>query len=82
LNRVERWLYNGLHSLDFAFWYNSPAWDVGVIALSLGGLSTSAMGLYLGLRRLRRGVRSAVRAPFRPPQDAPQADAARQVTSG
>ena len=20
LNRVERWLYNGLHSLDFGFW--------------------------------------------------------------
>ena len=22
LDRVERWLYNGLHSLDFSFWYN------------------------------------------------------------
>ena len=21
LDRVERWLYNGLHSLDFKFWY-------------------------------------------------------------
>lgn len=78
LNRVERWLYNGLHSLDFAFWYNSPAWDVGVIVLSLGGLSTSAMGLYLGLKRLRRGLRSAVRAPL----GAPQTDPASQVTSG
>ncbi len=30
LNRVERWLYNGLHSLDFAFWYSKrPLWDIG-----------------------------------------------------
>ena len=36
LNRVERWLYNGLHSLDFAFWYNSPLWDIGMIALLPG----------------------------------------------
>lgn len=56
LNRVERWLYNGLHSLDFAFWYSSPLWDVGMIALCLGGLASSGLGLFLGIRRLRRGV--------------------------
>ena len=56
LNRVERWLYNGLHSLDFSFWYNSrPAWDVGLIVLLLGGLASSAIGLFLGISRLRRG---------------------------
>ena len=39
LNRLERWLYNGLHSLDFGFWYDKrPLWDIGMIALSLGGL--------------------------------------------
>ena len=28
--RLERWLFNGLHSLDFAFWYDRrPLWDVG-----------------------------------------------------
>ena len=60
LNRVERWLYNGLHSLDFAFWYSSPLWDVGMIALGLGGLASSGIGLLLGVRRLRRGaVRTA-----------------------
>ncbi len=60
LNRVERWLYNGLHSLDFAFWYNSPAWDVVMILLCLGGLASSGIGLMLGMRRLRRGaVRTA-----------------------
>jgi len=56
LNRVERWLYNGLHSLDFAFWYNSVAWDVAMILLCLGGLASSGIGLMLGIRRLRRGA--------------------------
>lgn len=53
LGRVERWIYNGFHSLDFGFWYQSrPAWDVGVILLSLGGLATTAIGFGLGLKRL------------------------------
>ncbi len=51
--RLERWLFSGLHSLDFAFWYTRrPLWDVGMIALSLGALLTSAIGLCLGWRRL------------------------------
>jgi uncharacterized iron-regulated membrane protein len=57
LNRVERWLYNGLHSLDFGFWYDRrPLWDVGMIALCAGALASSAIGLYLGLKRLRRDL--------------------------
>jgi PepSY-associated transmembrane protein len=60
LDRVERWLYNGLHSLDFSFWYNRrPLWDIGVLTLMLGGLASSSIGFYLGIRRLRRGVRTA-----------------------
>lgn len=59
--RIQRWLFNGLHSLDFSFWYyRRPLWDIGMIALSLGALLTSAIGMYLGLRRLlpqRRRVR-------------------------
>jgi hypothetical protein len=56
-SRVERWLYNGLHSLDFAFWYHKrPLWDVAVILLLCGGLATSLLGLYLGLRRLGRDI--------------------------
>ncbi len=78
LNRVERWLYNGLHSWDFAFWYDRrPLWDIWMIVLSLGGLTTSVMGLYLGVRRVRRSVRAAVRAPL----DAAPAETPRQVTS-
>jgi uncharacterized iron-regulated membrane protein len=57
LSRAERWLYNGLHSLDFAFWYSKrPLWDIGVILLCLGGLATSLFGLYLGVKRLVRDL--------------------------
>ncbi len=57
LHRLERWLFNGLHSLDFAFWYDRrPLWDVGVIALSLGGLASTGIGLWVGLGRVRRAL--------------------------
>jgi len=56
-SRLERWLFNGLHSLDFSFWYNSrPLWDIGMIALSLGGFASSALGLWVGVKRVRRWV--------------------------
>lgn len=56
-SRVERWLYSGLHSLDFAFWYHQrPLWDLGVIFLLLGGLMSSGIGFYFGLRRLKNDV--------------------------
>ncbi len=62
-SRVERWLYNGLHSLDFAFWYNRrPLWDIGMIALLLGGLASSGIGVLIGVRRLRRSAAGAVRS--------------------
>ncbi len=54
-SRVERWLYNGLHSLDFRFWYSKrPLWDFVMITLLLGGLVGSSLGLYYGIRRLVR----------------------------
>jgi hypothetical protein len=53
-SRLERWLFNGLHSLDFAFWWDRrPLWDIGMIALSLGALVSSGIGVYLGIRRVR-----------------------------
>jgi hypothetical protein len=52
-SRLERWLFNGLHSLDFSFWYaRRPLWDIGVILLCLGALATSSIGFYLGFKRL------------------------------
>ena len=60
LDRVERWIYNGFHSLDFAFWYYSPVWEVGVIVLSLGGIASSAIGMFIGFKRLFRATRRTV----------------------
>jgi hypothetical protein len=59
-SRLERWLFNGLHSLDFAFWWDRrPLWDFGMIVLSLGALVSSGIGMYLGIRRVRRDVARA-----------------------
>jgi uncharacterized iron-regulated membrane protein len=53
--RLERWLYNGLHSLDFKFLLSKrPLWDIVVIILMLGGLAASSTGLVLTGRWLRR----------------------------
>ena len=61
LNRVERWLFNGLHSLDFSFLYSSrPLWDIVMLVLLGGGLASSFLGLYLGIGRMRRGTTRAV----------------------
>jgi uncharacterized iron-regulated membrane protein len=62
-NRVERWLYNGLHTLDFSFmYYNRPLWDAVVIVLSLGGTIVSGIGLFMGLKRLRRGIQRTAKS--------------------
>ncbi len=56
-DRLERWLFNGLHSLDFAFWYDRrPLWDVGLIALMMGGLASTGLGVWLGAGRVRRAL--------------------------
>ena len=56
--RVERWVYHGLHSLDFPYLYNSrPSWDVVMIVVCLGGLTTSGIGFVLGVRRIGRAAK-------------------------
>jgi uncharacterized iron-regulated membrane protein len=56
--RLQRWIYHGLHSLDFSFWYYSrPAWDIGVIVLCSGGAVLSVIGVWISIRRLRRDIR-------------------------
>jgi hypothetical protein len=56
--RVERWAYHGLHSLDLPYLYNSrPSWDVVMIVLCLAGLTSSGIGFVVGMRRLRRAAR-------------------------
>lgn len=57
-SRIERWLYNGLHSLDFPYLYRSrPAWDITVIVLSLGGCLLSFTAMWLAWRRAVWGVK-------------------------
>ena len=69
-SRLERWLYNGLHSLDFGFWYSRrPLWDVGMIVLCLGALASSGIGLWLGLKRVRRDLARLTRSRTRPVPD-------------
>ena len=61
--RWKRWLYHGLHSLDFPFLYRSrPLWDIVLIALSIGGLVLSATTLVPSWRRLVRHARRAAHA--------------------
>lgn len=56
--RWERWLYHGLHSLDFPFLYaKRPLWDIVVIVLSIGGAVLSVTTLLPAWRRLRRHAR-------------------------
>lgn len=60
LSRVNRWLYHGLHSLDFPFlYYRRPLWDIVVILLSVGGIVLSATTMVAAWRRLRRHAKSA-----------------------
>ena len=55
LSRVNRWLYHGFHSLDFPFLYwRRPLWDVVMIVLSVGGLTSALTSMLPAWRRLRR----------------------------
>ena len=54
--RVQRWLYNGLHSLDFSFLTRlGVVWDVTLIALSVVGFVFAATAVLVGWRRVARG---------------------------
>lgn len=75
LSRLNRWLYHGLHSLDFPFLYrHRPLWDIVVIALSIGGIALSVTPLASAWRRLRRSARrlAAPRTSTRPALQAPK----------
>jgi hypothetical protein len=54
-DRLNRWLYHGLHSLDPAWLRRRrPLWDVVVVGLSLGGIVGVATILVPTWRRARR----------------------------
>jgi uncharacterized iron-regulated membrane protein len=53
--RTYRWLFNALHSFDFALLLRyRPAWDAVVWLLSLLGLIVLVSGIVIGWRRLRQ----------------------------
>jgi hypothetical protein len=67
---VNRWLYNGLHSLDFPWLYNyRPLWDIVVITLMLGGTALCLTSLVMTYRVLARKAVTLVRARLRVPNE-------------
>ena len=66
---VNRWLYNGLHSLNFPWLYNyRPLWDIVVITLMLGGTALCVTSLVLAWRVLGRKLARVL--PSRTTRDA------------
>ena len=56
---VSRWLYNGLHSLNFPWLYNyRPLWDIVVITFMLGGTALCVTSLILAWRVVGRKLRA------------------------
>jgi hypothetical protein len=57
-NWVNRWLYSGLHSLNFPFLYNyRPLWDIVVIVFMVGGTALCVTSLVLAWRTLGRKLK-------------------------
>ena len=56
---MSRWLYHGLHSLDFPWLYDyRPLWDIVVITFMLGGTALCVTSLILAWRVLGSYLRS------------------------
>ena len=61
-NRVERWIYHGLHSFDFAFLTSKGILrDIIMIFLLLGGTGLSLTATGLGIKFIRRKVRKRLK---------------------
>ena len=53
--RIERWMFNGRHSLNFPMLYQQrPLWDLVMIVLGAGGLASSGIGFWIGMKRIAR----------------------------
>jgi hypothetical protein len=62
-NWVNRWLYHGLHSLDFPWLYNHrPLWDIVMITFMVGGTALCVTSITLAWRVLGRTLRRTVAA--------------------
>ena len=57
LPQLSAMVSNTRSNLNAGFWYGRrPLWDIGMIVLSLGALVTSTIGMWVGFRRLKRGL--------------------------
>jgi hypothetical protein len=64
-SRLERWLYQSLHSLDFPWVYQTPwVWYPLIVGLMLGGLALSVTSVLVAWRVLRGRTRPAVVEPM------------------
>ncbi|MGE3511339.1 MAG: hypothetical protein AB7N65_20915, partial [Vicinamibacterales bacterium] len=53
--RWNRWLYHGLHSLDFPWLYRyRPLWDIVMLVLLGGGTAVSVTAVIIGWQFLVR----------------------------
>jgi hypothetical protein len=58
--RGYRWLFNGLHRIDFFAWLRiRPLWDFIVLFLMIGSTAGVGIGFYLALRRIKLDVSEA-----------------------
>ena len=77
-NWVNRWLYHGLHSLDFPWLYKyRPLWDIVVISLMLGGTALCVTSLILTWRVLQRKIMAMLPLSFAKAQPEAAEDLAR-----
>jgi len=54
-SRRNRWLYHGLHSLNFPWLYSHrPAWDIVALTLLCGGIALCVTSLLLAFQVVRR----------------------------
>jgi len=66
-SRLERWLYHGLHSLDFPLLYKyRPLWDIVVLLLMAGGTVLCVTSVWIAARRLAKGFRDVRRPAAHP----------------
>ena len=67
--RLQRWIYHGLHSLDFNFWYyQGPVWTSTMVLLNVGGAMLSGIGVLLAIKRVARSIKRMIRTPARSPR--------------
>jgi hypothetical protein len=60
---MRRWLYHGLHSLDFPWLYQyRPLWDIVVLTFMVGGTALCVTSLILAWRLLGRKLRALLPA--------------------